>query len=85
MSSNTIQKLGLNTEYKLPQTFGLNVGGVNRQQATDIGKTQYVESEAGDRIAYTDKRGFTGLMGDTSGINQAGYKHTRPMREVCVA
>ena len=85
MSSGSVQFNPKITEYKLPQNFGFNVGGVSRGAAQGISGTKYVEGETGDRIAYTDNRGYVGCMGETAGSDQAGYHHTRPMREVCVA
>ena len=39
------------------------------------GRTQYVaEPESGERVAYTDNRGYTELMGFSGGLNSAGYK-----------
>ena len=76
----------VNNEYKLPQQFGLNVGRVNHSNGNPgVGRTQYVASENGDSIAYSDKRGFVGLMGTPGGLNGAGYHDEYPPREIVVA
>ncbi len=38
-------------------------------------RTQYVaDPESGYQVAYTDNRGYTGLMGVSGGVNSAGYR-----------
>ena len=88
MSNWAVKFFGNNSQPSkyIPQNYESNVGGVNRgTPSTGIGKTQYVESETGDRIAFTDPRGYVGIMGSPSTVKQAGYEHKRPPIELCVA
>ena len=62
----------------VPQIEGIETAGL----------TQYVsDPESGYQVAYTDNRGYTGLMGVSGGVNSAGYKEKPGFvpRELCVA
>ena len=66
------------TPVSVPQTEGIETAG----------RTQYVsDPESGYQVAYTDNRGYTGLMGASGGVNSAGYKEKPGFvpRELCVA
>ena len=66
------------TPVSVPQTEGIETAG----------RTQYVsDPESGYQVAYTDNRGYTGLMGVSGGVNSAGYKEKPGFvpRELCVA